>query len=767
MTKKRLSSRIKKEKECCLERLVKAGYTQDNIEAYFNKFYYDLTEDYVVRRQKERHAKYKEAFSKISSKLPMLYAQRFWPEEKNRQEQIESYLKIMEGIAPAGADYFSSDWVFKAIDNCMNLSLPEIERTFENFMEKSQEMISIISDKKFLEDKIYQIPEEHMPSLIKNLKEHKVEFSGKILGNERLPTDYVIRLLGQINRIEQSGLEYFKGDTSKFFPAQFHQEYFRKFHELLEKETPKIELYGHIERILEELGKSIIDNKDTEVQKNLEILTKLSVSEIRLLQSEEKPFQPVELETSINFKRKEKRQCSDKIQIDAFYRTGKISNNMRRYFNDSEIKLLQNMRDNPRIMNNINKIINEGEGYKRLIEIETEKMMRARETVKPDKDRSIKINNNRMSAASYSIYDILNTYEKKEQAPIRSAFRWPISSELYYPSKNKELLDFNTEDMRFWSRKFSAFKRKICIEEDINLKILHYIKKEASDKFKDKELAYKIQELERVLVEKVEAIRSEHDQGINTEPEFAKVRFRTPTGYTQEYYNNSVFSRSSFDCLEAGGKYAIQGLTFLDNSRSIPLQLERKTKLLAYKFDNINEYYMIGRSFLYDANVDVRKCLFVAGLSGSDYLNDLSGWTDKTISIIHAFAIKNKYHSIYFNINPVGDIRDSDTRYSHEFAKAVADACDIPESEYTYQKLGSGRKPRFFQLTKEAKEKYTKHIKVTRDPNLVGTFFVEGMFGTREEAVNSGISLNPEKDNFKPYFFESEGYAPVIEYKIK
>jgi len=507
------------------------------------------------------------------------------------------------------------------------------------------------------------------------------------------------------------------------------------------------------------------------------------------------------------------------LELDKFYDIKNTKSSLKKGFNkrnailgtnnlftDKDIIILESLKGDNKTNSIINQIIREGEEYYTQIKYNLDELTSGYKKYKLSKTGKF---NKQVNNTIDNIMNLTRNYEKEHilleeyrgrilLEELKEEFISKIDMLKKYYTKNR--IKKKAEQMKEIFRQIRPLAKKVysikkySVEKErlvelqttnvMNLKILQAVKKKISENPYHKYLIPKIQELEEKLAAYINRSRENIADGDIYRKYIEELEFHTghkcePVRYPR-YPNNLAY-----DCLDINGKYFPQGLTLINNSTSAIMDLTYVRREINAprsendKYDTYSSIYniaaLIGRVFFYDTQIEQKKGLFVAGLSGACRtriseecrLDNFADWTDNTLSAITEFAKKNQYDTIYFNINPIGDIRNPITKYSHEFAKSVADTCGIPESEYMYQKLGSGRKPRFFQLTKNAKEQYTKHIQIIRDPDLIGTFFVEGMFGTRKEAVNSQISLNPEKEHFTPYFFEKEGYAPVIEYQIK
>ncbi len=361
---------------------------------------------------------------------------------------------------------------------------------------------------------------------------------------------------------------------------------------------------------------------------------------------------------------------------------------MKKIFNDQELYILETLKQDNSFMTAIQSTISEHNKYKEKIYREFKIIKKSWNATLEGKD--IKEYETVKEQSIKNIRELIREYEGREQ--IRP-------KELFYGF----ILDSNSINVTNYKYSFRIAEEEMQTDTDLNLKILHIIKKSVSDKKGDREFSFKIQELEKIVVENINYARDYSKRGENI-PEREKLIFRTMQRTTLEGYDPA--HTLSFDCLDFNGKYEAQGLTFLNNKYNTTLNIIREHPV-------ITNPHTIGRTFLYDAEIDGRKTLFVAGFSGNFELDEFSNWTDTTIKNIIEFAKNNHYENISFNINPMGDIRNPSTKYSHEFAKALAKACNIHESEYSYKKLGSGRKPRFFQLTNEAKNKYGFIIDLT------------------------------------------------------
>jgi len=807
-----------KDNESYLERLVNKGYPKNTVVEFLSDLDSKILQKY--HQEIQQTSRYKKLINATEWKLAKIYAEKFWPlnnrasvDDKNilieyfekcilkkhlQKYKIDETFRFSRGPA---RNLRVNEHDIDALFVYNYLKIPEAERNklLENFPEKHLIRLARFNKLKYI-DTYHKTTKEldkyKILSEIRETTERKILTIEQLLKENHLPTEYISESLKKINEVESDERIQMKNITSETTLSEyaFGLKTRNNYTQTL-KELPKISIYRHIGRVLKQLGEHLICDQKPEAENDNVILAQLHNLEKKFDEKSQKKF------LSIDVKWKEEQlqkiySDDDIPRLDKFYSKNNerfkwikiyhrhiketIHRELLKFFDKNEIESLASIKENPAFMSNIEKILTNQSIYENSVNREFKKFKDAWDnygnTKRPTLDYIIlsavkgiiylkmykKRGSKYMKSKTYQNEIFLRDHAEKlsreellERGPSNEICRkiyhditnivTEYESEITGSIKEIDFLKLLFLLEKNWYELYTDAKAQVNSIAVTNTKILSEIKNTISNKKENKELVYKIQQLEKNIVNKINQDRNKKDTSYKKD-----LRFRTPP----ELNKYKIISDSKMDCLDTSGKYALQGWTIIQNKHSTTLNI-------IYGYNSV-----IGRLFLYDAQIEKDKGLFVAGLSGQAELSDIKNWANATIETIISVAKNHNYNKIFFNINPIGDIRNPVTKHSHEFVKYIADTCDIPESNYTYQKLGSGRKPRFFQLNTKAKEKYTKHIQVSRDEDLVGTFFVEGMFGTREEAINSQISLNPEKEKFVPYFFEKEGYAPIITYKL-
>lgn len=344
---------------------------------------------------------------------------------------------------------------------------------------------------------------------------------------------------------------------------------------------------------------------------------------------------------------------------------------------------------------------------------------------------------------------------------------------------------------------------KLAIDEMKELKIMQAIKKRATETIKDTEAIQNIRDIEDTIIKKISYLRklnkndaedyffnktwderylkydveqkkagNTHIAAIVDSNFFNSFNFLgTKAELKKHRLSSSSYSETIhkiFDCLNLKNKYELNGLALFNNSSSVIASLKINETNLGSKAT-----YALSRAFLYDVNVEGKKGLFVAGVAGmpsnphvSLSLDKIPQWEKVMYKTIEEYAKLNGYEQIFVNAQPLGDVRSLATRFNHDFVNFVAGIAPMPQDHYTFEKIGSGRKPKFFEMKPEFKEQYVQDIKITRDEDLIGEFYIEGMYTKKEDAIRTRIARKPQHEEFKPEFIYDRGYAPIIKIKL-
>lgn len=334
-------------------------------------------------------------------------------------------------------------------------------------------------------------------------------------------------------------------------------------------------------------------------------------------------------------------------------------------------------------------------------------------------------------------------------------------------------------------KKMNHFYKFFLFEELTQLKIWQEIKTKIA-KTKKTDLVQEIQQIQKKLIDTTNYVRTlneaeifEYTNGKKENDETKrKERINIKISDSPSEFFRKSASKNYSSCLRPESKFENQGFVLFNNSHSLimniihnPLRTQEIEEKEEIKEDYLliqSDYFMpkielIGQVFLYSAKIKNEETLFVAGMSGSTKLNEIPSWPKIITQEIENFAKINKFKYIAYNLMPLGDVRDSNITYNHELVHNVAKEF-LLENEYTYKKRGkhTGRKPPLFQLTNEAKERNIKKIEIQRDPELIGKFYIEGLYPTKKQAINSGLILEPHREQFKPCFITKKGYAPIL-----
>jgi hypothetical protein len=149
-------------------------------------------------------------------------------------------------------------------------------------------------------------------------------------------------------------------------------------------------------------------------------------------------------------------------------------------------------------------------------------------------------------------------------------------------------------------------------------------------------------------------------------------------------YVNITFNRHSFDdyitkiddCLSFLQSHSKESLNFIKNPYSHYLSVN---SIWHKEFRGT-----IGRAIMTEATINEKNVIYVAGFSGSAWLDYVPHWEGHICDAIAKFAESNKdkIDGIFFDLNPMNR-----TRHSHEFAVEAAKQLGMKENvDYTYTK---------------------------------------------------------------------------------
>jgi len=740
-----------------LEKLIHKGYDFTRFVYRINTILRDEYYNYLNLRQE-----YKTLIKNTDFDIAKQYVERFWP-ANNRSKEQDKYM-IIELLANNKSKNHSSKKINKRFV-CLTTAFAD------NYLKLSNDEINQLTDK---------VPTDTILTL---------------LNNDLLPVDKILSIPSEIKNVNKN---YLSQDKNKHTDSEIIDKD-RYIYRCIIANTA--ELYAYIDNILTRLGKSLLKNDNIETNKYNIILTQLYYNENQHYYKKLKAFIPVQNIILHPEKLKQQKITSGlrldivysnnseiSLSIDSKTKTAQKWEQIKRIFNEEEIKIISSLDKSIGKTNQLKHIVGDALfidiiQQNILIDIET-----AWEKIIPIDDqkqnKSIFIEDKFIGIEEYKKNSNKNIIHLNKIIDEYESTLDTRSTRMDFALIDLGLKDFLIPSKEYFKNWIKNIRVDSQIYQTMNLKILRFIKQQISKKPEYMALTDKIKKLESTISMEINKTRSKiygELEKNNQSIMFSTIRtcdFGDRKDILYGLYNLQIYTgkyRLSYkqrDCLDPNGKFESQGISLMNNRYSTILLMQlgkiikvdlknSPTNMLPVKISST-----LGRAFLYDAKIDREKGLFVAGFSGNSDLNNFKNWQEHVLDSIYTFAKVNNYNKMFFNINPIGDIRNPDTRFSHEFVRTIVDECKISEAEYHFNKQGSGRKPQFFELTREAKEKYTQRIEVTRDPDLIGTFFVEGMFGTREEAINSKISLNPEKEHFTPYFFEKEGYAPIITYNI-
>lgn len=232
--------------------------------------------------------------------------------------------------------------------------------------------------------------------------------------------------------------------------------------------------------------------------------------------------------------------------------------------------------------------------------------------------------------------------------------------------------------------------------------------------------------------------------------DFNLIQLHSNSSSVEDYFSEVE------DCLsyKVKEKYKKRAKTFLRNESSRFLNISATSSK-----DEIQSL-SLGRVILTDVEIEGEKALYVAGFSGTNYLEMVNSWQVKVLRGIMEFAESAHYQKIFFDLNPQN--RDG---HSHEMARMNALNFGYASRRVMLSRLSDDRIPRdrWFSYSHEGFEnshgrkirkfsldqkKWTE-LRINRGDGLEGTFLFEGM------------RLNPELEPSigNPDLIYDRGYA--------
>ena len=229
------------------------------------------------------------------------------------------------------------------------------------------------------------------------------------------------------------------------------------------------------------------------------------------------------------------------------------------------------------------------------------------------------------------------------------------------------------------------------------------------------------------------------------------------------------FISDTKDCLTIGKTKQKQGISMINNNSTKFLEIRRKHYNLNSSKTHRQIVYeeTLGRIILQEGKIDDYKTLYVAGLSPTQNIIQITGWQNILIESVKKYVAQNKekYDGVLFDINPRGEKINS--ILSQLFAGEISLFLQIPNDSY---ERGTKKIKNITADTFSLKKYKTYKFKPTKETSQ-STFFFEGALKNEHDyqshppseitdsCIVSGIMLDAKKFSEYRIFRINGGYC--------